>query len=170
MDEVQRFSMSDLEAGFICDVIDSTVRESPSCFYLFSQAFILAMMKKHLLESPRGKKESPAFFALLLVWWSVLCSAPKDRLCVSSPMQQHVNLHLQASVCLLDDDGFLMLSILFFIQPFLDLARFARSQNALGQQDKGVPPVIRAKKRKSNKTSIHGMKDDERQRGKMTQS
>lgn len=42
--------------------------------------------------------------------------------------------------------------------------------SALGQWDKGAPPVSWAKKRKSNKTSIHGMKDDERQRGKMTQS
>lgn len=61
------------------------------------------------------KKGKLCLFTMLLVWWSVLFRAPKDRLCISSPMEQHVSLHLQALVCLLDGDGFLMLSVLFFI-------------------------------------------------------
>ena len=79
-----------------------------------------------------------------------------------------MNLHLQASACLLNGDGFLVSSVLFFIYLFLELARFAHSPDILGQRDKGAPPVSCAKKRKSKKTSIHGMKDDERQRRKMT--
>lgn len=80
-----------------------------------------------LAKSPRESKESCVYFARLRVRWSVDCSGPKGRLCICSPTEHCGNLHLQTSVCLLNDGGFLVSSVLCFISLSLEPARVAHS-------------------------------------------